>query len=99
MLNITITAYPHSWGAYTIGPYLFSASKSVAVLMIGSFCSANPPPIMIPSPVPWCSHQLLNEVWQDHPPPPPPPLSPIYILVNICRPNHIIHSISSILRF
>ena len=37
MLNIIITAYPHSWGAYTIGPYLFSVFIAEAVLLIGSF--------------------------------------------------------------
>ena len=62
MLNITRTAYPHSWGAYTIGPYIFSAFKAAVVLFIGSFCNANPPPIMISSRVPWCSYQPMNGV-------------------------------------
>ena len=69
MLNITTTAYPHSWGAYTIGPYIFFTFKAAAVLLIGSFCSANPSPIMISSRVHWCSHQPMNGVWQELNPP------------------------------
>ena len=37
MMNIKITAYPHSWGAYAIAPYIFSSFKSVALLLIGIF--------------------------------------------------------------
>ena len=69
MLNIKITAYPHYWGAYAMGTYLFSAFKAVAVLLIGSFCSANTHPILISSRVPWCSHQPMNGVWQELTPP------------------------------
>ena len=47
----------------------FSAFKAAAVLLIGSFCSANPPPILISSRVPWCSHQPMNGVWQELTPP------------------------------
>ena len=71
MLNIRITAHPHSWGAYAICPYLFYAFKAAVVLLIGSFFSANPPPILIYSRMPWYSHQLINGVWQELSPPPP----------------------------
>ena len=70
MLNITITAYPHSWVAYAIGPYLFSAFKSAAVLLIGSFFSAETHPILIYSCMNWCSNQPMNEVLQELTPPP-----------------------------
>ena len=62
MLNIKITTYPRSWGAYKIGPYIFSAFKAALVLLISSFCSANPPPILTSSRVTWCRHQLMNGV-------------------------------------
>ena len=85
MLNIKITAYPHSWGTYAIGPYRFYSFKYVVVLLIGSFCSANPPPVLVCSRVPWCSHQPLNQVWQEIPPPLPFPN--VYIVNNL--PRHL----------
>ena len=69
MTNITITAYTHSWGAYSIGPYLFFAFKATAVLLIGDFCSANEPLILISSCVPWCTNQQINGVCQELTPP------------------------------
>ena len=73
MLNITITAYPHSWGAYTIVPNIFYTYKAAAVLLIGGFCSEHSPLNLISSCVPWCSHQLMNGVWKElnHPLPLP----------------------------
>ena len=81
MTHITITEYPHSWGAYAIGPYGFSACKAVALLLIGIFCSANPPPIIISSLMPWCIHQLINGFWQE--------LTPPFPLPNICIVNKL----------
>ena len=61
-MNITITEYPNSWGAYTIGTYNFPAFKAADVLLIDSFSSGYSPPIMISSRVPWCSHKTMNGV-------------------------------------
>ena len=82
MLNITITAYPHSWDAHAICPYIFPAFEYAAVLLIGSFCSANPPPIMLSSRVPWYSHQPMNGVWKELT---PPSRSPMYLLLISCH--------------
>ena len=84
-MNITITTYPHSWGAYAIGPYLFSAFKPAVVLLIGSFCSANPPPIMISYCMPWCSHQPMNEVCQE--------LNPLLPFPNVYISNKLTHQL------
>ena len=84
MMNIKITAYPHSWCAYAIGPYIFSKFKAVAVLLIGIFLSANPPPILISSRMPWCSHQLMNGVWQELTTP-PLPFPNVYIVNKLPR--------------
>ena len=83
MLNITITAYSHSWGAYAIFPYLFPAFKSAVVFFIGIFCSTKPPPIMISSLVHWCSRQPMNGVCQELNP--PLPFSNVYIVNNFPR--------------
>ena len=37
MLNITISAYPHSGGAYAIVTSIFYAFKAAVVLLIGSY--------------------------------------------------------------
>ena len=73
MLSITITAYPHSWDAYAIGTYIFPSFKSATILFIDSFCSENPPPIMISSRLPWCIHLPMNGVWKELTPPLPFP--------------------------
>ena len=51
----------------------FSALKSTGVLLKGSFCSTNPPTIMISYSVTWCSHQPMNGDWQELKPPFPFP--------------------------
>ena len=95
MLNITITEYTHSWGSYTIVPYLFFVFKAAAILLIGSFCSTNPPPILVYSRMPWCIHQPMNGVWQEIT---PPSRSPMYILLIIFHANFQRNSIMLELR-
>ena len=84
MLNITITAYPLSWGEYAIRPYLFPSFKSSVLLLIGIFLSTNTPLIMISSRMTWCSHQTMNAVWQELT---PPSLSLMYTLLIIFHAN------------
>ena len=81
MLKITITAYRHSWGAYAIGSYVFSAFKATAVPLISSFCSANPPPDLISSCMPWCSRQPMDGVCRELNTPLPFPN--VYIVNNL----------------
>ena len=63
----------------------FFAFKAAVVLLIGSFCSANPPLILISSWGPWCSHQPMNEVQKELDP--PPYLLLMYILLISCHIN------------
>ena len=63
----------------------FYAFKAADVLLIGSFSSSNPPPILISSRVPWYNHQPMNGVWQELN---PPLMFPnIYILLISCHAN------------
>ena len=86
MLIITITTYPHCWGAYASAPYLFTALKASVVWLIGRFCSANPPPILISSCMTWCSNQPINGFCNGLAPP-PPSCYPMYILLISCHAN------------
>ena len=61
-----------------------SAFKAAYVLLIGSFCSSNPPPILIYSRVPWCSHKPMNGVWKHL----TPPLFHQYILLISFHANY-----------
>ena len=64
-MNITINAYPHSWGSYAISPYIIFAFKAAAVLLIGSSSSENQPPILISYLMHWCSRQPMNIFCQE----------------------------------
>ena len=80
-MNIKITAYPHSWCACAIGPYLFSLFKSVDVLLISSF------PVQIHLQL-WYLLACLGAVinwWMEsgkNSPPPPLPFPNVYIVNN-----------------